>query len=94
MMKPAPRASGRAKVLYYSPIDHRHRPTGGCKQIVAGVLQGPAAGLAICQDEQERGYYLFGCDTGWKEQTVTWRPTLEEAMEQAEFEYEGDSQTW
>jgi hypothetical protein len=94
MMKPAPRVIGNAKVLYYSPIDHRHRPTGGCKQMVAGVLQGAAAGLAICQYEGEDEFYLFGCDSEWKENTDTWHPTVEHAMRQAEFEYEGVSSTW
>jgi hypothetical protein len=92
-MKPAPRVIGNAKVLYYSPVDGRHRPTGGCKQVIAGVLQGAAAGLAICQYGED-GFYLFGCDAEWKEVTDTWHQTVEDAMEQAEFEYEGVAQTW
>src|SRR5687767_10784436 len=46
MMGPAPRVIGGAKVICFTSIDERHRPTGNCKQIVAGVLQGPATGLA------------------------------------------------
>lgn len=93
-MEPAPRVIGNAKVLYYLPIDRRHRPTGGCKQVVAGVVQGPAAGLAVCQYEGDDGFFLLGCNAEWREQTDTWHRTIEEAMEQAEFEYEGVTETW
>ena len=69
------------------------RLTTGCS-VVAGVLQGPAAGLAICQYEGETAYYLFGCDDEWNTVTDTWHEALEGALEQAEFEYEGVSRTW
>jgi hypothetical protein len=93
-MKSAPRSIGGAKVICFTPIDSRHRHTGNCRQIVAGVLQGAAAGLAICQYEGQDGYYLFGCNAEWDSVTDTWHQTLEEAKEQAEFEYEGVSETW
>ena len=81
-------------MIYYSPIDHRHRPTDKCRQIVASVLQGPIAGLAICQYPGESSYYLLGCDTEWQQVTDTWHETLEQAKEQAEFEYDGVTSTW
>lgn len=93
-MNTPPRQIGGATVICYSAIDHRHRHTGNCRQIVAGVLQGPMAGLAICQFPGESGYYLFGCDDDWREVTDTWHATLEQAKEQAEFEYEGITSTW
>ena len=62
MLPPAPKTVGGCVVVAYTAIDERHRPTGGCRHVVAGVLQGPAAGLAICECERGRGYYLFGCD--------------------------------
>jgi len=52
------------------------------------------AGLAICQYEKEDAFYLFGCDAEWNSQTDTWHQTVEEAKEQAEFEYQGTSGTW
>jgi hypothetical protein len=55
---------------------------------------GPMAGLAICQYAGEDAFYLFGCDPDWQSITDTWHQTLEEAQEQAEFEYERVSQTW
>jgi hypothetical protein len=85
---------GGAKVVRWSVIDGRHRPTGGCRQIVAGVLQGAAAGLAICQYAGESNFFLFGCDPEWDPLTDTWHETMEGALRQAEFEYEGVSKTW
>ena len=93
-MKQPPEQLGGAKVVRWSAIDGRHRPTGSCRQIVAGVLRGPAAGLAICQYEGETAYYLFGCDPEWNTVTDTGHESLEDALEQAEFEYEGVSETW
>ena len=93
-MRAAPQEIGGARVICYTPIDHRHRHTGKCRQIVAGILQGPMAGLAICRYPGEESCYLFGCDEEWRSVTETWHETVEEAKEQAEFEYEGVTSTW
>lgn len=50
--------------------------------------------MAICQYEGQDDYFLFGCNADWDSVTDTWHQTLEEAKEQAEFEYEGVSETW
>jgi hypothetical protein len=93
-MKSVPTILDGAKVILYTPIDERHRATGNCKQIVAGVLAGPAAGLAICQYDGEDSFYLFGCDQEWNSVTDTCHQTVEDAKAEAEFEYEGVSATW
>ncbi len=93
-MNEPPKFVGKARVVRWSAIDSRHRPTRSCRHIVAGRLQGPAARLAICQCEDEDSYYLFACDSEWNPLTDTWHATLEEALDQAEFEYEGVSNTW
>ncbi len=93
-MRPIPDTVGGAKVICYTPIDTRHRHTGNTKQIVGGVLLGPAKGLAICQYDGESAFYLFGCDEEWNSLSDTWHETLEDAKEQAEFEYEGTKETW
>lgn len=80
--------------MLYTPIDQRHRHTGNCRQIVAGVLMGAAAGLAICKYEGEDAYYLFGCDEIWETLTDTWHQSIDDAKKQAEFEYAGVSATW
>jgi hypothetical protein len=93
-MSKAPNEIGGARVVLYTPIDERHKHTGNCKQIVAGELMGAASGLAICQYEGDDGYYLFGCYDERDILTDTWHETLEDAKEQAEFEYDGVSATW
>ena len=52
------------------------------------------SGLANCQPPGSRKFYLFGCDDDWNVVTDTWHQTLADAKEQAEFEYEGISNTW
>ena len=93
-MRPAPRVIGGATVVCYTPIDGRHRPTGGCRHVVAGAPVGPLAGLAICRYADGDGFYLFGCDVAWRVMTDTWHPSVEEARAQAEFEYVGIMATW
>jgi hypothetical protein len=91
---PVPISIGGATVICYSPIDERHRHTAKTKQIVSGVVQGAASGLAICEYSGEDSYYLFGCDSDWNSVTDTWHLSLEDAKLQADFEYEGVSETW
>ena len=93
-MKDPPKQLGGARLVRWSPIDNRHRPTGNCRHIVLGVLEGVAGGVAIGQYAGETAYYLFGCDAEWNTLTDTWHETLEDALRQAESEYEGVSQTW
>ncbi len=93
-MTPAPRTIDGADVLYSTPIDDRHCPTGACRHFVAGVLQGPAAGLAICRYANDAGFYLLYCDAAWNCVTDTWHATLDKALAQAEAEYAGTAATW
>ena len=93
-MKPILDFVGGARVICYTPIDHRHRFTGGTKQIVAGRLVGVMAGLAVCQYADEDVFYLFGCNADWGTITDTWHQSVDEAKAQAEFEYEGVNLTW
>ena len=90
----APSRLGGGQTILFSKIDARHRHTGNTRQIVAGELMGQMAGVAICKYEGDTGFYLFGCDENWKTITDTWHRSLEEAKDQAEFEYEGISSTW
>lgn len=93
-MNSVPDYIDRAKVICSTLIDERHRHTGNCKQIVGGVLQGSAAWLAICQYDGADSYYLFGCHPPTDTLTESCHQSLENAKEQAEFEYEGVSDTW
>jgi hypothetical protein len=107
-MRECPPRIADARVICYTPIDHRHRYTGRTKHIAGGVptgtgaashfeggvLMGQPAGLAICQVDGETCYYLFGCDAEWCSFSDTWHETLEDAMAQAEHEFEGTRATW
>ena len=89
-----PKQLNNAEVLLYTRIDERHEPTGACRHTVAGELMEQASGLAICRYEQDGGFYLFYCNEDWKVITDTWHETLEDAKEQAEFEYKGARASW
>ncbi len=93
-MEPAPRAIHGAAVIFWTPIDARNGFTGECRQIVAGTVQGPMAGLAICRYPNEDSFYLFGCDAAWNCVTDTCHSSLDEAFAQAAFEYSGVAGTW
>jgi hypothetical protein len=92
-MGPPPREIGGVPVLWFTPIDSRHRPTGACRHISPRGLLGPAAGLLIC-GHQESSVYLHGCDQDGVPFTDTWHESVEAAKRQAEFEYAGSSVTW
>ncbi len=91
-MNPCPQVIGNATVLLHTLIDYRQRPTGKTTHIVGGTTLGTAAGLAICN--ADGGFYLFYCDPEWDVITDTWHQTVEDAKDQAEFEFEGVSGTW
>ncbi len=87
-----------ATLLFYSPIDARHKHTGKACHWVNGRLLGSASCLIIyrCGEEPETSYYLLGYNRQWLEDqcTLTRHVTLEQAQSQAEFEYAGVSRTW
>lgn len=92
-MGPVPREIGGVPVLWFTPIDRRHRPTGACRHISPDGLLGQATGLLICGHE-ECSVFLHSCDENWVPFTDTWHESVERAKDQAEFEYTGSSATW
>lgn len=82
-----------ARVLRWSPIDDRHRITRATRHREAGRLVGPASAVAICRYAGDEGYCLFSCDDRWNVLSDTCHASLEEAIGQAEFEYEGVRRT-
>lgn len=83
-----------AKVLRYALVDESIRATGSCKHWIGGKMVESARALVICQYGGEPGYYLFSCDSSWQVVTDTWHETMEGALRQAEFEYEGITVNW
>jgi hypothetical protein len=99
-MEPPPREIKGLQVLYYSPIDARHRFTGNNERRFVGgslgeeILFPPMAGLAICEAPAIRGVLLLGCDRAWRPQWSTACVSIAVAQAQAEFEYQGVAGTW
>ena len=93
MNKGIPNIIGGAEVIYWTEIDERHKNTGKTTHYVGGEVFSDIRGLAICHYESEIGFYLFYCDDTWKEITDTYHETIEDAIDQVEFEYLNGSQT-
>lgn len=89
-----PKMIGQAKVLLSVNIKDNIKFTGKTKQIIHGKLLGTMHGLAICAYDGDQGFYLFGCNEKWESITDTYHDTIEEAVNQAEFEYEGTRNHW
>jgi hypothetical protein len=58
-----------------------------------GVLP-PPRGLAICQNLNDHGWYLFYCDGQWNILADTFHTSEAEAKQQAEFEFHGVGTLW
>jgi hypothetical protein len=88
-MTEPPRELGGARVLKYTVVAPEVRPTGATRHYVGGSLMGPATALAIARYEDEDGVYLFYVDGDGAVVTDTWHESVEDALGQAAFEYEG-----
>jgi hypothetical protein len=84
-----PRLVGGAHLRFFVIIDNLYTYTGNTKHYTNNHLLPPMQALALCQYENDSGFYLFGCDLQWNTITDTYHDTLEEAFEQATFEYAG-----
>lgn len=93
-MSPPPDHLTSARVLFYTPLDSRHRPTGAAHHAVHGHELGPVAGLALCQYEADPHVYIFYCSPDWQVITETCHHSLQDARKQAEAEYKGVGATW
>lgn len=92
--EPAPPKIGDSRVLCFCVLDRRHRHTGNCIHRRGDVVQGPAICLAVCQYLGDDGYYLFSCNEKWDVMADTYHVSIDEAKQQAEFEYSGTLGTW
>jgi hypothetical protein len=88
MVKPPHELDG-ARVLRYAVVTPEVEPTGATHHTVSGVEFGPAAALAIARYPTEDGIYLFYLDDDGLVVTDTWHASLDNALDQAAFEYEG-----
>ena len=84
---------GGSQVICYAVIN-LCLPTGNTEHFINDKLQDAAYGLAICRYESQGGYYLFSCNNNWVEFADTWHETIENAKDQAEYEYNGITNFW
>jgi hypothetical protein len=94
VLKKTPPKIGDFVVICYSGIDDRHLRTGKTRHYIGGNLETAMDGVAICRYPNDADFYLLYCDSNWNVMTDTCHSTLEKAKHQAEFEFEGISNTW
>lgn len=85
---------GGAQILEFVILTSDQKRTGATKHIIGGIEHTDFYGLAICQYKEEEGYYLFYCDSDWKELTDTWHENIKSAKDQASFEFTGLDGKW
>jgi hypothetical protein len=81
-----PTIIGGGRVLLYSRIDQRHRP-------VRPVGSEPY-GLAICEEKNGPGVFLFTCEDDWMPVFDSWHASIDEAKAAAASAWDGISATW
>nr|WP_067055002.1 hypothetical protein [Mucilaginibacter sp. L294] len=82
-MNDVPAIVGNARVIYYAVVNLLDSNINEDRKQIAG--------FTICQSENEQGYYLFSCDSNWKEFADTWHESIDDAIDQAEYECNGIS---
>jgi hypothetical protein len=93
-MNPIPPEIGQARVLEFLELNERHIPTANTKHYKDDELIQNFVGLAICQYDDDPGYYLFYCDDNWVEKADTYHDSIEDSKDQAEFEFERTINDW
>lgn len=93
-MNQAPKQIGHADLIAYLILNSSHTKTNNTKHYIHGKLLTDINGLAICKHDHDTGYYLFYCDNTWKEFTDTYHESIEDAIDQAEFEFANTRESW
>ncbi|MES2428939.1 MAG: hypothetical protein V4560_18305 [Bacteroidota bacterium] len=81
----APNYLGEAKVICYAVVNLIS---------LRNEEQKLACFVTICQYKPNDGYYLFYCDSNWNVFADTWHEIVEDAQDQAEYDYAGISNKW
>jgi hypothetical protein len=84
---------GNANVICYAVTDGLIH-TDKTSHVIGGRLNGKFKSLVICQYPNTGGYYLLYFNDQGEEVTDTWHETLEDAKDQAEYEYSGITNIW
>ncbi len=87
MKRKAPAELDGAEVFMFAPVGAAQRPTGATVHSVTGFAS-VVRGLALARYEAG-AVYLFYCDEEWNVVSDTWHANVEDAIDQARFEFEG-----
>ena len=68
--------------------------TGRTNHFIGNQPMPKPASFQIAQYENDAGFYLFYLNEKNEIMTDTWHETIEEAMDQAEWEFRIDSKNW
>lgn len=75
------------RVVSWVRLTEAHQPTGATSHRVDGKPVEAAAELRVMQFEGDSGFYLIHLDKNGEELTDTYHETVEQAFEQAHFEF-------
>jgi hypothetical protein len=89
-----PEEIGGAKILEYLILTQENSSTGHTIHLDANGEIREFYALAICQYDNDDGFYLFYCNEDWKEKTDTYHSTITEAKEQAAAEFSHVTANW
>ena len=87
MIAPPPPVLDGARVKKFVQLGALQRPTRATRHSVANFDE-IVAGLAIAQYEDSSDVYLFYCTESWEVVTDTYHDSEQDAMAQAEFEFD------
>ena len=82
------------KELFKVTLTEKHRPTGRTVHTSNGGLIRVPSALAIVQLAEDPGVYLYYLDSNQKELTDTYHSTIEQAKNQALFEFGVEESDW
>ena len=88
-----PKTIGNFDVLLSAMIDDTCKHTNNCTHEINGKVLGKANWAAITKPEKTGECYLFMCYED-NQLTDSAHESIEDAKEQAEWEYEGISNVW
>jgi hypothetical protein len=89
-----PNRIDNAHVIVYLILTATNERTRKTMHIVEGNLIQEVFGLAICKYDDDEGFYLFYCDDEWRAVTDTYHASVQDAKEQAAFEYTNTEDGW
>lgn len=82
------------QLLWRIKLGEGHQPTGKTRHYSGGTECPKPSELRIVQYLNDPGIYLFYCDDAGREVTDTYHDSVEQAKDQAEFEFKVKPTEW